>query len=77
MIYLYQIVDAIKKVNDAGGNVNPETWVIAAALDITFDEDVYPLPIITSPEAPKGTVYVVQRQNLKRKVTRKKKETSL
>ena len=62
MIFRHQIDDMIAKLNEAGQEVRTDTHAIYAHNDIPFDEDVYPLEVITNSDLPEGVVCIVRRK---------------
>lgn len=64
LIYPVDIDEAIKRIDDAGGNVSRKTHVIYARSTVTFTDDRYPLEVIVADELlPEGTdLIVAERQ---------------
>lgn len=56
-----EIQRAINDLEHSGIEIDPRTWRIYAAQDVDFLGGVYPLPIVQTNKAPKGTVFLAEK----------------
>ena len=61
MIFKHEIDEQIDKLSAAGVNVYKDDYVIVASVKAKFNEDIYPLEIITSVYAPDVAVFIMKR----------------
>lgn len=59
------IIDAIEKIEKAGGKVSRKTHAIYARLTVNFTDQEYPLEIITTDKLPVGTDVMVAEKEVK------------
>ncbi len=62
MIYLYEVENLITALAKAGIDVHKDDYVIVAGSDAKFDNDLYPIQIVTSYYAPKSVAFIVPRK---------------